>query len=134
METSPDDADRHHILVDVCCALRYLHAQRPSVVHGDLKASNILVEDWRTRAHPKLVDFGLSRLLTRKAKPLGGTLTWMAPELIQKPGMPPAPSADVFSFGRLAYFVTTGIAPLSGIDPRQIVKMARASRILPLQW
>lgn len=129
------DTERHRILVDICCALRYLHGQRPCVVHGDLKASNILVEDYgNKRPCPKLVDFGLSRLLTRKAKPLGGTLNWMAPELLQNPGMSPAQSADVFSFGRLAYFVTTGIRPLADVDRRTLVKMARKARTPPLHW
>lgn len=133
---SPDisDSARHCILIDICCALRYLHGQRPCVVHGDLKASNILVEDWHVRPKPKLVDFGLSRLLTRKAKPLGGTLNWMAPELLQNPNMSPAPSADVFSFGRLAYFVTTGVRPLAEIDRRALVKLARKLQIPSLVW
>eukprot|EP00928_Gymnodinium_smaydae_P031248 TRINITY_DN22994_c0_g1_i1.p1 TRINITY_DN22994_c0_g1~~TRINITY_DN22994_c0_g1_i1.p1 ORF type:complete len:856 (+),score=158.36 TRINITY_DN22994_c0_g1_i1:140-2707(+) len=134
LETMPSDTDRHGILIDVCCALRYLHGQRPSVVHGDLKTSNILVEDRRNRPLCKLVDFGLSRLLTRKAKPLGGTLTWMAPELLKQPGMPPAPSADVFSFGRLTYYVITGGHALSGVDARTLVKLARQSKMPPLVW
>jgi len=131
---APSNQARHLILIDICCALRYLHAQRPCIVHGDLKASNILVEDWHEHPRPKLVDFGLSRLLTRKAKPLGGTLNWMAPELMKNPGMSPAPSADVFSFGRLAYFVTTGVRPLANIDRRTFVKLARKARIPPLHW
>eukprot|EP00927_Polykrikos_kofoidii_P013685 TRINITY_DN15949_c1_g1_i1.p1 TRINITY_DN15949_c1_g1~~TRINITY_DN15949_c1_g1_i1.p1 ORF type:complete len:876 (-),score=137.62 TRINITY_DN15949_c1_g1_i1:12-2639(-) len=135
LETAePSDTDRHCILVDMCCALRYLHGQRPCIVHADLKASNILVEERGGRPRPKLVDFGLSRLLTRKAKPVGGTLTWMAIELLRNPGMTPAPSADVFSFGRLAYFVTTGIRPLADIDRRVLVKMAKQARLPPLHW
>jgi len=131
----PSETARHSILIDICCALRYLHGQRPCVVHGDLKASNILVEDCGVgRPRPKLVDFGLSRLLTRKAKPLGGTLNWMAPELLQNPGMSPAPSADVFSFGRLAFFATTGVRPLVDVDKRTLVKLARQARLPPLMW
>lgn len=134
VEGDPVSRHRHCVLVDICCALRYLHGQRPSVVHGDLKASNILVEDGSSRVQAKLVDFGLSRLLTRKAKPLGGTLTWMAPELIRKPGMPPSPSADVFSFGRLSYFVVTGIHPFSDVESRTLIKLAQKSQTPPLMW
>lgn len=126
--------DRHCIAVDTCRALRYLHGQHPCVVHGDLKASNVLVEGSRKWPHAKLVDFGLSRMLTRRARPLGGTLNWMAPELLQHPGMTPAPSADVFSFGRLAYFVTTGIRPHADMERRTLVKMARRAQLPPLDW
>lgn len=126
--------DRHCIAVDICRALRYLHGQHPCVVHGDLKASNVLVEASRNWPHAKLVDFGLSRMLTRRAKPLGGTLNWMAPELLQHPNMTPAPSADVFSFGRLAYFVTTGIRPHADMQRRTLVKMAKRAQVPPLDW
>eukprot|EP00971_Amphidinium_carterae_P195544 3880334-Amphidinium_carterae.2 len=80
------------VLLDVSCALRYLHAQAPAVVHGDLKPSNVLVEDWccsrvlcgciespllsqegRLEPHAKLLDFGLSRVLGTRPRPLGGT-------------------------------------------------------------
>jgi len=33
--------NRFRLLMDVACALRYLHAQQPQIVHGDLKGSNV---------------------------------------------------------------------------------------------
>jgi serine/threonine protein kinase len=45
------------ILRDISQGVRFLHAAKPQVIHGDLKAQNILV-DGKFRA--KVADFGLS--------------------------------------------------------------------------
>lgn len=80
------------ILRDISQGMRFLHSADPQVIHGDLKAQNILV-DGRFRA--KVADFGLSQ----KQK-IGGTGTpyWMAPELLRKESANTSAS-DVFSFG-----------------------------------
>eukprot|EP00811_Abedinium_folium_P030478 NODE_4885_length_1834_cov_4.917985.p1 GENE.NODE_4885_length_1834_cov_4.917985~~NODE_4885_length_1834_cov_4.917985.p1 ORF type:complete len:592 (+),score=125.31 NODE_4885_length_1834_cov_4.917985:3-1778(+) len=132
---------RHSLLVDICCALRYLHAQQPCIVHGDLKSSNIMVEhpghaeppSFAARA--KLIDFGLSRLLTPRAAPLGGTVAWMAPEVLIKKKRPTEPSSDVFSFGRVIYHVVTGVKPLSSLTTSEIVLAVRNRACVPeLSW
>lgn len=126
---------KHQLLLDIASALRYLHAQKPVIVHGDLKGSNILVEKWMSGPRAKLLDFGLSRLLTKKATPLGGTVAWMAPEVIRgRQGGPPAPSADVFSFGRLAFMVVVGRRPLADTTAEEVLKDVRRLTITPLQW
>jgi len=107
------------LLLDVSCALTYLHELVPLIVHGDVKDTNIKVffsENERARA--KLLDFGLSRLLTRRAKPLGGTKQWMAPEVLMRNAvhMHPASSTDVFSFGLLAHFTMTGVDVAESFD------------------
>jgi len=38
----PTPSNRLGILLDVCCALRHLHALSPQIVHGDLKPANAL--------------------------------------------------------------------------------------------
>eukprot|EP00927_Polykrikos_kofoidii_P009503 TRINITY_DN13960_c0_g1_i1.p1 TRINITY_DN13960_c0_g1~~TRINITY_DN13960_c0_g1_i1.p1 ORF type:complete len:777 (-),score=89.15 TRINITY_DN13960_c0_g1_i1:81-2411(-) len=108
------DVDRLVILIGVGCALGYLHSRFPIVVHGDLKSDNILLEllPGTKLLHgvynPKLVDFGLSRAITRRARPLGGSLEWVAPEVVASvEGAKPDPAADVFSFGRLMQHVLT---------------------------
>ncbi|CAK0789575.1 unnamed protein product [Prorocentrum cordatum] len=109
------------IVSDILNVLRYLHSRQPVIVHGDLKDSNVFVEERRGRTpggqiwyHAKLLDFGLSRLVTRRAVPLGGTLRWMAPELLTGVAVPPAAAADLYSFGLLAYFIVTGRRPFEG--------------------
>ncbi|CAK0816981.1 unnamed protein product [Prorocentrum cordatum] len=90
MGESSSQSARALIISDILNVLRYLHSRQPAVVHGDLKVSNVFVEERRSRSgqssyHAKLLDFGLSRILTRSARPLGGTPRWMAPELLAGP-------------------------------------------------
>lgn len=133
-ETSPNTVTRRLILLDICRALCYMHAQKPCIVHGDLKGSNILVESWLARPRTKLLDFGLSRLLTRRANPLGGTVNWMAPEIIRGCSGASDGSADVFSFGRLAFMVVTGSMPLRDVSCDEIINDAMNLIITPLTW
>ena len=65
------------ILRDIAQGVRFLHAAEPQVIHGDLKAQNVLV-DGKFRA--KVTDFGLSQ---KKQVGVAGTPLWMAPELLR---------------------------------------------------
>jgi serine/threonine protein kinase len=73
---------QHQIILGLSSALWYLHSRKPTIVHGDIKDKNILVVKQNHDAQPKLLDFGLSRLLTKKSRLLCGTLARMAPELV----------------------------------------------------
>eukprot|EP00927_Polykrikos_kofoidii_P001971 TRINITY_DN10760_c0_g2_i1.p1 TRINITY_DN10760_c0_g2~~TRINITY_DN10760_c0_g2_i1.p1 ORF type:complete len:687 (+),score=58.66 TRINITY_DN10760_c0_g2_i1:57-2063(+) len=139
------DLDRAHVLCDVAQALLYLHTRQPCIVHGDMKDRNIMAQSWRghsmvkseatRRFRAKLIDFGLSRLVTRSARPLGGTLSWVAPEIVRTPGMAPNSAADVFSFGRLAFFVISRICPFEGLALSQVRSVLKSAATLPpLPW
>eukprot|EP00812_Abedinium_dasypus_P015810 NODE_946_length_1300_cov_281.594378.p1 GENE.NODE_946_length_1300_cov_281.594378~~NODE_946_length_1300_cov_281.594378.p1 ORF type:complete len:287 (-),score=73.23 NODE_946_length_1300_cov_281.594378:421-1167(-) len=131
---------RYSLALQICCALRFLHGQHPCIVHGDLKASNIMVERTgpvgsSTPPRAKLLDFGLSRIITRGARPLGGTTAWMAPELLTKTRCRPHASADVFSFGCVLFHVMTGMVPLKGIARADVVKMwQHRTSTSPMIW
>jgi len=107
---SPSCLARYQIMIGISQALWYMHTRSPRVVHGDLKSSNVMVERVGDGAHPKLLDFGLSRVLTRNAQPLGGTRDWVAPEVSGGNGKAKC-SADVYSFGLLIVFVAAGVPP-----------------------
>ncbi|CAK0827904.1 unnamed protein product [Prorocentrum cordatum] len=130
---------RPSIVFDILNVLRYLHSREPAVVHGDLKDSNIFVEErlsrsGRTSFHAKLLDFGLSRIITRRAKPLGGTLRWMAPELVLQHAVPPDTAADCYSFGLLTYFIVTGSLPFEGANAERMLKRLRHGQSPSLSW
>jgi len=118
----PSALARCQIMLGVCGALVYMHTRSPPVVHGDIKSGNVMVEVFGDHVCPKLLDFGLSRLLTRNPRPMGGTLSWMAPEVLLGNG-PVKCSADVYSFGRLIAFLATGISPLSEFPSGQLKEM-----------
>jgi len=54
---------------DVAQGLRFLHASKPPILHGDMKAKNILID---SRFRAKVADFGLST----KKNGLSGTPFW----------------------------------------------------------
>jgi len=93
---------------DVLRALAYLHDDR-SVVHGDVKARNVLVGgDGRA----KLADFGCARAFgSASARPIGGTPAFMAPEVAR--GEDQGPAADVWALGCTVIEMATGSAPWS---------------------
>merc|ERR1712174_28873 len=95
-ETVPLDGDLLlPILRDIAQGLRFLHAANPQVIHGDLKAANVLV-DRKFRA--KVADFGLS---SKRGLGCTGTPLWMAPELLR--GESNTTSSDVYAFGISLY-------------------------------
>jgi len=124
---------RYKVLSDVSCALRYLHSRRPLIVHSDLKASNIILERGASGMRAKLCDFGLSRLITRSSRLVGGTLCYMAPEIICDSRIP-SPPVDVFSFGRLIYFVSTSTPPYAHLTRKSFISSARLGSFPPLVW
>jgi guanylate cyclase len=99
------------ILQDIARGARFLHAADPKVIHGDLKAANILV-DGRFRA--KIADFGLSA--KKKCMGVSGTPYWMAPKLLRKESMNTAES-DVYSFGIILFELYSRKDPYEGENP-----------------
>jgi len=136
----PGSAARCEVLLGTCRALMYLHSRQPRVVHGDIKSVNIMVEHrhgggdpGRYIAHAKLLDFGLARMLTRHAKSLGGTRRWAAPEVFLA-RTAPSSAADVFSFGMLIFFVTSGERPRASHTEGALRRMAQRRECIPLEW
>lgn len=119
-QRSQEQSWEQPLMSGITSAIWYLHTFEPCIVHGDLKPSNILVEkrvlespDANTPLplpHAKLIDFGLSRLLSKHPKPLGGTRAWCPPEVYTNGNMP-QPSADVFSLGCTLFFIVTRCSP-----------------------
>jgi hypothetical protein len=109
-------------------ALETAHAH--GVLHGDIKPSNI---GYTADGSPKLLDFGVARLLRTSASTaadadttptgesssgwasqveistLGGTLAYLAPEALD--GAPPNPLFDLWSLSVVLYEALTGVNP-----------------------
>lgn len=62
--------------------IKYLHSY--GIVHRDLKLENIMMTDTTDKSIPKLVDFGLAKMIgpDEKADEPFGTLGYVAPEIL----------------------------------------------------
>nr|XP_043612080.1 probable LRR receptor-like serine/threonine-protein kinase At3g47570 [Erigeron canadensis] len=135
--------ERLNILIDVACALNYIHQHCGSpMVHCDIKPSNVLL-DADMVAH--LGDFGLARLLqqathvssTSHASSLGikGTIGYAAPEYGM--GSKTSPSGDIYSFGILILELFTCKRPTNDIFSNNLnlhdfVKMAIPHQVMEI--
>jgi len=126
---------RLSILGGIASALQYLHSVSKPIVHGDLKDSNVFVEIWNDHHRSKLGDFGLSRMVYKVTSRMGGSLRWMAPEIITSNGSAsPDATADVFSFGRLMSLILSGVKPCAGLSRQDITRATRNGRLPSLVW
>lgn len=87
-------------------AVALVHAHNKGILHCDLKPANILLDHDR---HPRLADFGQSRL-TNDLSPALGTLFYMAPEQADLKAAPDA-RWDVYALGAVMYRMLTGQPP-----------------------
>jgi eukaryotic-like serine/threonine-protein kinase len=105
------------VVVQACRGLARAHAV--GVVHQDIKPENIfLCQDGDGRPLVKLIDFGIAQLrkptsggTTREA--IGGTLEYMAPEILLE-GKTPDARSDLYALGVVAYECFTGRVPYAG--------------------
>jgi serine/threonine-protein kinase len=113
------------ILFAVGRALDAAHAK--GIAHRDLKPENVFVADDEGLPFPKLLDFGIAKLLstdtpqqhkTRTGAPMG-TPYYMSPE--QCRGRAVDHRTDIYAFGIMTYQLLTGRLPFYGEDFVEII-------------
>lgn len=122
IRVGPDETrDRENalkILEQIASALAYAH--RTSIVHGDLKPSNVIVTD---SGEVKVIDFGIARMMAKShqkkdpqpiedmSETLSGlTPSYASPEMIEQ-DQPADPRDDVYALACMAHELLTGQHP-----------------------
>jgi serine/threonine-protein kinase len=108
------------IALRLCWALDAAH--RAGVIHRDIKPQNIiLATDPELGEEPKLLDFGLAKLVRADVDEritltgqIVGTPSYMSPEAISR--RPVDERSDVYSLGCLLYHMLSGRPPFAGED------------------
>ena len=81
---------------DVGAALADLHAC--GTAHGDVKPANVVVTGSGAAARARLIDLGLAEDVEAPV-PRGGTLRYLAPEVVTSPGTGDAAARDLWALG-----------------------------------
>jgi len=104
------------VLREIAWALVYAHGQ--GVVHRDIKADNILLEQGSGRA--LVTDFGIAVLgPTDEDGEVVGTPEFMSPEQVR--GEPVDARSDLYSLGVLGFLVLAGRYPFDASSPAQMM-------------
>jgi tetratricopeptide (TPR) repeat protein/tRNA A-37 threonylcarbamoyl transferase component Bud32 len=130
-----DRAARLELFAQVCDAVA--HAHRRGVIHRDLKPANLLVARVDGTAIPKVIDFGIAKLLQPSDEHgtltttgiLLGTPAYASPEQLDEKGDVDT-RTDVWALGVILYELLTGTRPSDGSEGEEpaIAELVRRVR------
>ncbi|OCB87579.1 kinase-like protein [Sanghuangporus baumii] len=127
--TKSPSADCLKLALGIARGLQYLHGLTPRVIHGDLRAANVLIDE---NDEPRITDFGLARVVDSQGTSIAtsfkgrGTLRWQAPELLNASRFGQdmnklTTKTDVYAFSCVCLEIFTGKVPFSELRDGAVI-------------
>ena len=100
------------IMSQIASGVKYLH--KYGIVHRDLKPDNIMITQQNDFGVIKIMDFGLSKIVSTQETMVDGygTLSYVAPEVLLR--TPYNKEVDIWSMGVILYYMLCGHLPFKG--------------------
>ena len=132
-EQAFDDATQTRLCAEVATGVAYLHMKEVSIIHGDMKAGNVLLTRDRSA---RLCDFGLSEAKNRSktmtsaanagSKSNALTVAWSAPELFT--AEPKSFATDVYALGLTLWEIYERATPFASMPEAAVVNQVLSGR------
>ena len=109
-----------NIMNQIASGVQYLHQY--GIVHRDLKPGNIMITQQNDFGVIKIMDFGLSKIVSPSEKMVEGygTLSYVAPEVILR--TPYNKEVDIWSMGVILYYMLNGSLPFRGTKQQEVAE------------
>ncbi|CAM9879567.1 unnamed protein product [Chrysoparadoxa australica] len=120
------------ILIKVADAIAFAHTR--GIIHRDIKPENVMLGDFGV---VMVMDWGIALALPQfeklssitPAKGLGGTPSFMAPEMATGPLEAIGPAADIYLLGATLFMIVTGKAPHHAKNVRECLRAVATNEL-----
>ena len=109
-----------NIMSQLASGVKYLHQY--GIVHRDLKPDNIMITQQNEFGVIKIMDFGLSKIVSPNEKMVEGygTLSYVAPEVLLR--TPYNKEVDIWSMGVILFYMLSGKLPFRGTKEQEVAE------------
>ncbi len=109
-----------NIMNQIASGVKYLHQY--GIVHRDLKPDNIMITQQNEYGVIKIMDFGLSKIVSPNEKMVDGygTLSYVAPEVLLR--TPYNKEVDIWSLGVILFLMLSGRLPFRGCKEQEVAE------------
>ena len=109
-----------NIMSQIANGVKYLHQY--GIVHRDLKPDNIMITQQNDYGVIKIMDFGLSKIVSPNERMVDGygTLSYVAPEVLLR--TPYNKEVDIWSLGVILFYMLSGHLPFRGKKEQEVAE------------